>query len=81
MRGWASPREGVRMRVWVAVEQARRFVERVATLMVELSLAAAVIFGAVFVGQELREWRDWYWAAYLHPAQAPAPDAEVTTEP
>jgi heme/copper-type cytochrome/quinol oxidase subunit 3 len=79
MRGWASPQESARMRVWVAVEQTTRFVERVATLMVELSLAAAVIFGAVFVGHELREWRDWYWAAYLHPAEAPA--SEVTTEP
>jgi len=69
------------MRISVAVEQTTRFVERVATLMVELSLAAAVIIGAIFVGHELREWRDWYWAAYLHPAQAPAPEVEVTTEP
>jgi heme/copper-type cytochrome/quinol oxidase subunit 3 len=66
------------MRVWVAVERTMHFVERAATLMVELSLAAAVIFGAVFVGHELREWRDWYWAAYLHPADVPAPAAEVT---
>jgi len=66
------------MRVWVAVERTTRFVERVATLVVELSLAAAVIFGAIFVGHELREWRDWYWAAYLHPAGTPAPAAEVT---
>lgn len=67
------------MGIWIAVERTTRFVERVATLMVELSLAAAVIFGAIFVGHELREWRDWYWAGYLHPAQVPA--AEVTTEP
>ena len=66
------------MRAWAVVEQTTRFVERVATLMVELSLAAAVIVGAIFVGHELREWRDWYWAAYLHPADAPAPAAEVT---
>jgi hypothetical protein len=66
------------MHVLVAVERTTRFVERVAALMVELSLAAAVIFGAIFVGHELREWRDWYWAAYLHPADAPAPAAEVT---
>ena len=66
------------MRLWVAVEYTTRFVERVATLAVELSLAAAVILGGVFVGHELREWRDWYWAAYLHPADAPAPAAEVT---
>jgi F0F1-type ATP synthase membrane subunit a len=66
------------MRIWVAVERTTHFVERVATLTVELSLAAAVIFGAIFVGHELREWRDWYWAAYLHPTGAPAPAAEVT---
>ncbi len=69
------------MRIWVAVEQTTRFVERVATLLTELTLATAVILGAMFVGHELREWRDWYWAAYLHPAQAPVPAAEVTTEP
>jgi hypothetical protein len=66
------------MRVWVAIEQTTRFVERVATLLTELTLAAAVILGGVFVGHELREWRDWYWAAYLHPTEAPAPAAEVT---
>ena len=69
------------MRLWVVVEQTTRFVERVATLVMELTVAAAVIFGAIFVGHELREWRDWYWAAYLHPAQAPAPEVKVTTEP
>ena len=66
------------MRIWLAVEHTTRFVERVATLLMELTLAAAVILGGVFVGHELREWRDWYWAAYLHPADAPAPAAEVT---
>ena len=69
------------MRVWVAVEHTLRFVERVAALLMELTLATAVILGAIFVGHELREWRDWYWAAYLHPVQAPAPEAKVTTEP
>jgi len=66
------------MRSWVVVEQTSRVVERVTTLLMELTLAAAVILGGVFVGHELREWRDWYWAAYLHPADAPAPAAEVT---
>ena len=71
------------MRVWVVVEQTTRFVERVTTLMLELTVAAAVIFGAIFVGHELREWRDWYWAAYLHPAEAtqPAQPAPEGTEP
>ena len=66
------------MRVWVAVEQTVRFVERAAALLTELTLAAAVIFGAIFVGHELREWRDWYWPGYLHPADTTAPAAEVT---
>ncbi len=69
------------MRVWAVVERATGFVERVATLFMELTLAAAVIAGAIFVGHELSEWRDWYWAAYLHPAEAPVPAFEVTTEP
>lgn len=69
------------MRIWLALEHAMRFVERVTTLLMELTLAAAVILGGVFVGHELREWRDWYWAAYLHPAQAPAQEVKVTTEP
>jgi len=69
------------MRISAAVESTTRFVERVATLFMELTLAAAVIAGAIFVGHELREWRDWYWAAYLHPADAAPPASEVTTEP
>jgi heme/copper-type cytochrome/quinol oxidase subunit 3 len=60
------------------VERATSIVERIVMLAMELAVAAAVIFGAIFVGHELREWRDWYWAAYLHPADAPAPAAEVT---
>lgn len=63
------------MRMWVAVEATTRFVERVAALMVELSVAAVVIAGAIFVGHELREWREWYWAlppAFESPTAAPA---------
>ena len=67
------------MRVWVAVEQTARFVEHVATLMLELTVAAAVIFGAVYVGHELREWREWYWA--LPPTFDEAPSAPAVTEP
>ena len=78
MRGRASRRESARMRIWIALEQTTRFVERLATLMVELTVATAVILSAIFVGHELREWRDWYWAAYLHPAETAPPAAEVT---
>ena len=69
------------MRIWLAVEHTTRLVGRVVTFALELAISGAVILGAVFVGHELREWRDWYWAAYLHPAQSPAPEAKVTTEP
>ncbi len=69
------------MRIWAVVEQTTRFVERVATLMVELTFATAVILSGLFVGQQLNSWRDWYWGAYLHPAQTPAPEVKVTTEP
>ena len=63
------------MRIWVAVEETTRFMERVAALMVELTVVAVVIAGAIFVGHELREWREWYWAlppAFESPAAAPA---------
>jgi hypothetical protein len=45
-----------------SVEQAAPFVGRLATALVELTLAAAVIVGAIVVGHDLREWREWYWA-------------------
>ena len=69
------------MRIWVAIDRTTRFVERVATLLVELTLATAVILSGLFVGHQLNAWRDWYWGWYLHPAQSPAPEADVTTEP
>ena len=67
------------MPIWVAVQGTTRFVERVAALMVELTVAAMVIVGAIFVGHELREWREWYWA--LPPAFEVAPSAPTVTEP
>ena len=42
------------------------FVNRLVIAFVELTLAAAVVAGAVVVGHDLREWRDWYPTAY-HP--------------
>jgi len=66
------------MRLSVAVERTTQLVEPLATLTVELTLAVAVILGAIFVGHELREWRDWYLAAYLHPAESTQPAPEGT---
>lgn len=60
-----------------SVEQASPFIGRLATALVELTFAAAVMVGAIFVGHELREWREWYWA--LPPAfDGPSPASGVT---
>jgi hypothetical protein len=67
------------MHIFLAVEYTTRLVGRVVTLSMELTVAAAVIFGAVVVGHELREWREWYWA--LPPTFDEAPSAPPVTEP
>jgi hypothetical protein len=64
------------MRAAVVAGQAPAFVGRLAIAFVELALAIAVIVGAIVIGHDLRDWRDWYPAAYhpwLHRAQ-PAPE-------
>ena len=48
------------------IEHATPVAGRLATAFVELTLAAAVIVGAIVVGHDLREWRDWYPTSY-HP--------------
>jgi hypothetical protein len=66
------------MRAAVAVEHSMSFLERLATAFVELTLASAVIVGAIVVGHELREWREWYPTA-IHPwLDGRLPAAEVT---
>ena len=67
------------MRIWHAVEYATDLLSRIVTLTMGLTISAAVIFGAVFVGHELREWREWYWA--LPPAFGEPPSAPAVTEP
>jgi hypothetical protein len=67
------------MGLLLAVQHTSSFVARVVTLSIELAAAAAVIFGAVVVGHELREWREWYWA--LPPTFDEAPSAPAVTEP
>jgi hypothetical protein len=67
------------MRILLVLHDASSFVARMVTLSVELSIAATVIFGAVYVGHELREWREWYWA--LPPTFGEAPSAPAATEP
>ena len=67
------------MRLLLLFQHASSFVARTVTLSMELSIAAAVLFGAVFVGHELREWREWYWA--LPPTFEQAPSAPAVSEP
>ena len=65
------------MRASVAVERSVGFLERCAIALVEMTLAAAVIVGAIVVGHELREWREWYPQAGHPWLETPAPATEV----
>ena len=65
------------MRASIAAERSVLLIERVATALVELTLAAAVIIGAIVVGHELREWREWYPQADHPWLETPAPATEV----
>jgi hypothetical protein len=66
------------MRASVVVHEATPFVGRLVTAFVELTLAAAVIVGAIVVGHELRGWRDWYPNAYHPWLDGQRPTTEVT---
>ena len=57
---------------------ATSFSARLVTAFVELTLAAAVIVGAIVVGHDLREWRDWYPSAYHPWTDVQRPTTEVT---
>jgi hypothetical protein len=59
-------------------QSATSFVGRLVTAFVELTLAAAVIVGAIVGGHELREWRDWYPNAYHPWLDDQRPTTEVT---
>jgi len=68
------------MRASIAVQQATPFAGRLVIAFVELTLAVAVIAGAIVVGHDLREWRDWYPTAY-HPWTDVQRHASEPTEP
>jgi hypothetical protein len=68
------------MRASIAVQQATPFAGRLVIAFVELALAAAVIAGAIVVGHDLREWRDWYPTAY-HPWTDTQQQTTEVTEP
>jgi len=57
---------------------ATSFGARLVIAFVELTLAAAVIVGAIVVGHDLREWRDWYPTAYHPWLDVKRPTTEVT---
>ena len=61
-------------------QSAMSFGGRLVVAFVELTLAAAVIVGAIVVGHDLREWRDWYPNAY-HPGLDDQPPTIEVTEP
>lgn len=65
------------MRASVAVERSVVLLERCAIALVEITLAAAVIVGAIVVGHELREWREWYPQANHPWLETPVPATEV----
>ena len=63
------------MRLRLIVDQASSLMVRVVMFLMEVTLSAAVILGGIYVGRELREWREWYWAlppAFESPTAAPA---------
>jgi hypothetical protein len=61
-------------------QSATSFGARLVVAFVELTLAAAVIVGAIVVGHDLREWRDWYPNAY-HPWTDTGQQTTEVTEP
>ncbi|HEV8671640.1 MAG TPA: hypothetical protein VGS01_13010 [Candidatus Limnocylindria bacterium] len=68
------------MRMSVVVDQSTSFIGRLALAFVELTLATAVIVGAIVAGHNLREWRDWYATTY-HPWLESQRTTQDVTEP
>ena len=80
MRGRASRAESAVMHASALAQSTTSFGGRLVIAFVELALAAAVIAGAIVVGHDLREWRDWYPTAY-HPWTDVQRHASEPTEP
>ena len=49
------------------------FVGRLGIAFTEIVLAAAVLVGAVIIGHDLKEWRDWFWDQQTTHPWAPTP--------
>jgi hypothetical protein len=59
----------------VALEHTTVFANRLVMTLTELTVAAAILVGAIVVGHDLREWRTWYHGRpdyYEPPPAAPA---------
>jgi hypothetical protein len=67
------------MRASVVVEQATSIFSRLAMALTELTVAAAILVGAIVVGHDLREWRTWYHGRPDY--YEPPPAAPAATEP
>jgi hypothetical protein len=65
------------MHILVAAKESTPFVARLAMAFVELTLAAGLIVGAIFVGHDLREWRDWYPTMHHPWLERAEPESEV----
>jgi hypothetical protein len=48
------------MRAWAVIAKETSFVGGLLLAFTHVTLAAAVIVGAIAMGHELREWRIWY---------------------
>jgi hypothetical protein len=72
--------ESAFMRATVIVDQSTTFVGRLAIALVELTLATAVVVGAIVTGHNLREWRDWYADVY-HPWLEAQQTTQEVSEP
>ena len=67
------------MHASIAIEHTTVVIGRLVTVLTELTVAAAILVGAIVVGHDLREWRTWYHGRpdYFEPP----PAAPAATEP
>jgi hypothetical protein len=67
------------MHASIVVERTAAFAGSLVMVLTEITVAAAIIVGAVVVGHDLREWRTWYHGRPDY--YEPPPAAPAATEP